>query len=255
MSSAEDPPLKFSYEPVADLNASLRQQLQGFPREPHLWVYALRAAAVGILRIWFRLYHRLEIHGRENLPLGKSFVLVANHQSHLDALCLSAAVPLRHLHRVFPAAAADYFFRGIARSAFASVVINALPFDRAKKGAESLSLCRHLLDTPGNILVLFPEGTRSTDGNLGRFRSGIGRLVEGTAFPVVPCYLDGAYRAYPKGAAWPKPRKLSLHIGSPRSYQNRGTGREAVQAICADLQACVAQLQPGSAERGVPPES
>jgi len=62
--------------------------------------------------------------GRENLPAAESFVLVANHSSHLDALCLVSALPLRKLHRVFPAAAADYFFKSLPRIWIAAAVVN-----------------------------------------------------------------------------------------------------------------------------------
>ena len=95
-------------------------------------------------------------------------------------------------------------------SAFTAVVINGLPFDRKVNGEESLAVCRKLLETPGNILILFPEGTRSETGDLSRFRSGIGRLVEGTDVPVIPCYLEGAFQALPKGAFVPRPTKLTL---------------------------------------------
>ena len=75
---------------------------------------------------------------------------MGNHTSHLDAPCLLASLPLRRLHRTFPAAAADYFFSSLPRSAFSAVFINALPFDREVKGAESLTVCGRLLEDPGN---------------------------------------------------------------------------------------------------------
>lgn len=226
---------KWDYEPAADLDQTLRERLRGFPREPHLWMYVVRTMAALVLRAWLKLYHRFEVHGRSNLPLGRSFIMVANHQSHLDTPCLTATIPLRWLHRVFPAAAADYFFNNTPRSAFSSIVINALPFDRETKGAESLAICRELLQNEGNILVIFPEGTRSSSDAVGRFRSGIGRLAEGTEFPVVPCFLKGAAEAFPKGAALPRPRKLVLHIGEPRSFGHLPPGRETVKQIAAEL--------------------
>ncbi len=232
----------WDYRPASDLDQGLSERLAGFPREPHLWMYVVRSIAALAIRLWLRLYHRMEIVGRDNLPLGQSFVLVANHQSHLDALMLTSGVPLRYLHRTFPAAAADYFFSSLPRSAFASVVINGLPFDRKTKGAESLAVCRQLLGNPGNVLIIFPEGTRSATGDLGRFRSGIGRLVEGTDIPVVPAYLAGAYEAFPKGALFPRPRKVILRIGEARSYGNLAAGRETVEHICADLSGAVRDL-------------
>lgn len=229
----------WEYEPAADLANSLAERLQGFPREPHLWIYLLRSVVALVIRGWLRIFHRLEVRGADRLPLGRSFVLVANHQSHLDTLCLTAAIPLRYLHRVFPAAAADYFFESVARSAFSSIVVNGLPFDRKAKGVESLAVCRRLLETEGNVLVIFPEGTRSPTGELGRFRSGIGRLVEGSDIPVLPCHLSGAFRALPKGAGFPRPAKLLLRIGQPKSYSELEPGRSTVRHICSDLREAV----------------
>lgn len=235
----------WKYEALSDLEKSPAERLRDFPREPHMWVYAARSIAALTIRAWLKLYHRFEIHGRENLPRAGSFVMVANHQSHLDAPSLLAAVPLRSLHRAFPAAAADYFFESLPRSAFSAIVINAMPFDRQAKGAESLDVCRALLANPGNILVLFPEGTRSTTGEVGRFRSGIGRLVAGTETPVVPCFLAGAHRAWPKGALLPRPRKLMLRIGAPRTYGALPAEQSGVRLVCADLQRAVEALGSG----------
>jgi len=239
----------WNYATAPDLNQSLAQRLRRFPRQPHLWMFVLRFLAALFLRGWLKVWHRFSVEGRENLPLGESFVLVANHQSHLDALCLKAGMPLGELHRTFPAAAADYFFASLPSSAFTAVVINGLPFDRKVDGEASLARCRELLQTPGNVLILFPEGTRSATGELGRFRSGIGRLIEGTDVPVVPCHLEGAFEAMPKGSRFPRPRKLRLRIGKARRFGKGLSGREAVTRICTELQAAVAGLQP-EAESG-----
>ena len=238
MSGAGD----WRYEPAPDLEQTLAERLRGFPREPDMLLYAARSLAALSVRGWLRLYHRFSIEGLEHLPREGSFVMIANHSSHLDAACLTAAVPLRRLHRTFPAAAADYFFCNFPRSLLSTIVVNALPFDRTVNGAESLEVCRRLLADGDNVLVLFPEGTRCLDGALGRFRSGIGRLVAGTEVPVVPCYLEGAYRAWPKGKVLPRPRRLTLRIGAPRRFAELENTREEVSAACATLRADVAAL-------------
>ena len=206
-------------------------------------IYTLRALLTVVLRLWLKTYHRLEIRGREHLPLDRSFVLICNHQSHLDALCLLSSMPLGHVHRAFPAAAADYFFSSLPRSFLTTVFVNGLPFDRRKKGRESLELCRQILARPRHVLILFPEGTRSATGELGRFRSGIGHLVAGTPTPVVPCYLDGALAAWPKGRAFPRPRKLRLTIGPPHSFEDVAPDdRQGIRDVTARLHGAVAAL-------------
>ena len=132
-------------------------------------------------------------------------MLVANHASHLDALSILAALPMGSLHRVFPAAAKDFFFVSPPRTAVAAVVVNALPFDRETNIRQSLSLCRQLLDNPGNVLLIFPEGTRSMTGELGEFKPGVGLLLAGVDLPVVPCYVAGAFEALAQGEAIPAP--------------------------------------------------
>jgi 1-acyl-sn-glycerol-3-phosphate acyltransferase len=230
------------YDTAEDLQQTLVERLQRFPREPDILVYSARMAAAVMVRGWLRAYHRLEIAGRENLPAEGSFVLVANHASHLDALSILAALPLRKLHRVFPAAAKDFFFVSIPRSLVAAVAVNALPFDRETHIRQSLSLCRQLLENPGNVLLLFPEGTRSTTGEMGPFKPGIGLLLAETPVPVVPCYLDGTYRALPKGSYIPRPRKVRLIIGPPRSYGHLKRGKETALHICQDLREAIAAL-------------
>ena len=232
----------WKYHPSPDIDSSMAETLRNFPREPTMFAYSVRSIAALILRVWMRLYHRMTVEGRENLPTSGSYVLVCNHTSHLDTMCLLYSVPLRQIHRTFPAAAADYFFSSLPRSAISAVLINALPFDRQLKGAESLTVCSELLKNDGNVLIIFPEGTRTTTGEMARFRSGIGRLVVGTDLPVVPCHLTGGTQAWPKGKAFPRPRQLRLRVGAPQTFEHLEKNSESVQHICSDLEERVAKL-------------
>lgn len=233
---------EWEYHPSPDIDETMSEHLRNFPRQPYMFMYAIRSIVAMLLRAWMRVYHRLRIDGRCNLPITGSYILVCNHTSHLDTLCMLCSVPLRQIHRTFPAAAADYFFSSLPRSAISAILINALPFDRKVRGAESLTVCSELLKNEGNVLIIFPEGTRTTTGEMGRFRSGIGRLVVGTDLAVVPCNLEGGTRAWPKGKTFPRPRKLSLRIGKPKRYSHLDKSSESVIAICADLQDAVAEL-------------
>ncbi len=235
----------WQYRPSPGIGTPVAESLRSFPREPGMLAYAIRSLAALLLRVWLRTYHRLGIEGRENLPKRGSYVLVCNHTSHLDALCLQCAVPLSRIHSCFPAAAADYFFSSLPRSAISAIVINALPFDRQANGGESLALCSEVLEKAGNILILFPEGTRTTTGSMGRFRSGIGRLAAGHDVDVLPCHLDGGIEAWPKGRLFPRPRRLRLRIGQTRNYGHLDRSPSSVRAVCADLEVRVAELGEG----------
>jgi len=230
------------YESARDLDQSLVERLKTFPREPDMTVYVLRSMAALVLRSWLRTYHRLTITGREHLPAEGSFVMVANHASHLDALCLLTALPLRRLHRAFPAAAQDYFFVSLPRIAAAAIVVNALPFGRRTHVAQSLDLCRRLMENPGNILIIFPEGTRSLQGEIGDFKPGIGALVAGTKIPVVPCRLVGAFEAWPKGRTLPRPRRVRLRIGAPLTFETLPAGRDSTREIASRLHQAVVEI-------------
>jgi 1-acyl-sn-glycerol-3-phosphate acyltransferase len=230
----------WSYQPTEDFDKGPIERLKSFPRHPDLLIYTLRLFTNLVMRAALKIWHRLEIVGE--LPHEGSFVIVANHSSHLDAAAILSAVPLKKVHRAFPAAAADYFFTNLPALAFSAIVVNAMPFDRKENPRQSLALCRQLLDAPGHILILFPEGTRTVDGSLGRFKPGIGFLIAGTEFPVVPCYLEGAYRAWPKGKWIPRPRKLRLIIGEPLTFRDRTPVKEDAVAIADALREKVTAL-------------
>ena len=233
---------KWRYDSVPDLDQTLVERLRRFPREPDMLVYGLRSIAALIIRAWLRAYHRFEIIGHEHLRTNRSFVMVANHSSHLDTLCLLAALPLRKLHRAFPAAAEDYFFRSVSRTWIAAVVVNALPFARQAHVRQSLSICSELLANQGNVLIIFPEGTRSRTGETQEFKSGIGALVAGRDITVLPCHLDGAFHAWPKGRRLPRPRRVRLIVGEPRNYSSRSADKIDISTIASELQRAVTEL-------------
>lgn len=230
------------YDPAVDLDQPMIERLRHFPRQPDMLVYGLRGAAAMLLRGWLRLYHRLTVLGRENLPLDRSFVMAANHASHLDALCLLSALPLGKLHCTFPAAAKDYFFTNTPRTLAAAILVNALPFDRRLNPRQSLSLCRQVLEGSGNILILFPEGTRSPTGEVGEFKAGVGLLLAGTNIPVVPCFLQGTQAAWPKGKWCPRPRRVRIVIGQPRNFVHLPRSKEAAARIGDALREAVLAL-------------
>ncbi len=239
---------RWRYTPANDLDQSIVERLRNFPREPDMLVYGMRSLVSLIIRAALRIYHRFEIVGAENLRREGSFVLVANHASHLDTVCLLAALPFRRLHRAFPAAAADYFFKSVPRTWIASIVVNALPFGRKAQTRQSLAICKELLANSGNVLIIFPEGTRSTSGVVQQFKPGIGALVAGCDVDVYPCHLEGAFAAWPKGHSLPRPRKVRLIIGAPRNFSDRAAGKTDISAIASELRTAVMKL-------GQPPDS
>jgi 1-acyl-sn-glycerol-3-phosphate acyltransferase len=151
---------------------------------------------------------------------------------------------LRALHRTYPLGARDYFAASDFRLAITTVIANVMLFDRDERGLLALKNCEQMLAEPGNVIVMFPEGTRSIDGRVARFRRGIGVLLVGTPHPVVPCHLDGTFRAWPKGALIPRPTRVRLAIGKARTYERVEPNETGVLDVCSDLRAAVLALAP-----------
>jgi 1-acyl-sn-glycerol-3-phosphate acyltransferase len=233
---------EWHYDPAEDRDPARIERLHSLVCEPDTLLRGTRTIAAVALRFWLHAYHRFRIVGRANLPLGRSFLLVANHASHLDTLCLLRALPLGRLHHAFPVAASDYFCVSAVRALLAKVVVNALPFDRHFAPWESLGVCADLLEMPGNVLIFFPEGTRSGHAEPGEFKPGVALLAAGRDIPIVPCHLSGTYAALPRGAWVPRPRTVRLNIGAPRLYTHLPATKASARQICRDLRAAVVAL-------------
>jgi 1-acyl-sn-glycerol-3-phosphate acyltransferase len=238
---------QWHFDPDLDCDRALIEQVQRLC-EPNFLVSGMRSLAAAVVRCWLSVYHWLTIVGRENLPTDRSFVLIANHSSHLDTLCLLSALPIRRLHRTYPAAAKDYFCVSLWRALLAKVVVNALPFERHFALGRSLSVCAQLLRRPGNILVFFPEGTRTGGMEPAEFKPGVALLAAGSDIPVVPCHLSGTHAAMPKGAWCPRPKAIRLTIGAPRVYAHLPATKESAKQICRELREAVILL--GQAQAG-----
>ena len=233
---------EWKLEPARDLGLPLKERVRSLRRESGLIESATHLFWWLTLRAYFRVYHRIEIRGRQNLPAQPPFACVGNHSSHLDALALGAALPGRWRDSVFPIAAGDTFFNTPAIAAFAAFVLNALPMWRHNCGSHSLQMLRDRLDGDRSIYVLFPEGTRARDGKLAAFKPGLGMLVAETSVPVVPCHLAGAFLALPPGRSVPRPRKICVRFGKPLSFASVPNDREGWRVVAEAAHTAVADL-------------
>jgi 1-acyl-sn-glycerol-3-phosphate acyltransferase len=228
---------------VADASSTGPLWSKRFTRQLH-WPpnLSLRAGFALGVRGYLAAYHRLEIIGRDRLPTGGPFVMVSNHASHLDAVCLRAALPLPRLDSSFTAVAEDYFFANPFRRAAAKVLANAVPFSRYVRIRGGLRHCRDLLGGVRATLIYFPEGTRSRDGQMGAFRPGIGALLAGSDLQVVPCAVHGSFDAWPKGCRLARPGRIRVVIGQARRYGSLPHGHQSHHFIAADLRSAVEAL-------------
>jgi 1-acyl-sn-glycerol-3-phosphate acyltransferase len=159
---------------------------------------------------------RVRVEGLDVLDTVRPPVLfVSNHSSHLDAPLVLCSLPREWAERTAVGAAADYFFDVWWRAASTALVFNAFPIERAGS-RKSTGTARQLVEEGWN-LVVFPEGTRSRDGWVQRFRHGAARLAVELELPIVPIAIRGSYSAMPRGAGWPRKGRfpISVRYGEP----------------------------------------
>lgn len=163
----------------------------------------------------------VEVYGRAHIPYhDPNIIVVANHSSHLDMGLIKYALgdfgkDIRAL------AAEDYFFNDPVRKTYFSQLTNLIPVTRSGNLEGSLVHADEALNR-GEMLLIFPEGTRSKDGKLQRFRRGMGYLAASHKVDILPIYLNGTHRALPKGKSIPSlaSRKLKVYIGEPLSTRD-----------------------------------
>jgi len=234
----------WQFKPAKDLGLSNTERLGSLRRESTLVETLLHHLWWGFVRVYLKVYHRFKVHGRENIPTEAPFIIVANHASHLDVLTLAASCPSRLRDRIFPIAAGDTFFEKVPVAAFAAYALNALPLWRKDCDPADLQEMRRRLTDEPCAYVLFPEGTRTRTGEMGIFKRGIGSFVASTLVPVVPCYLQGAFEAFPSNKKFPRPRKLILTIGPSLRFPATANDKDGWTEIAGKIEAAVRALKP-----------
>lgn len=153
----------------------------------------------------------LTVSGRWNTTGG--CVVVANHSSHADTAVLLAALP--PTTRPVFGAAADYWFDVPVRRFVATSLAGILPVRRSGDGtyAALLAAAGPALKA-GRTVVIYPEGTRSTDGTVGEFRSGAIRLARDCDVPIVPIAITGTADVLPKDGRY-SPAPMHVQVGAP----------------------------------------
>jgi 1-acyl-sn-glycerol-3-phosphate acyltransferase len=156
--------------------------------------------------------------GLDNIPKEGAVVLASNHLSFIDSIFL----PLVVGRRVVFLAKSEYFtgkgLKGWATKLFFQAT-GQLPIDRSGGKASEASLITGLrVLGEGRVLGIYPEGTRSPDGNLYRGRTGVARMVLEAGVPVIPVAMIGTEKVMPIGTRLPKVRRIGIIIGEPIDF-------------------------------------
>jgi len=163
-----------------------------------------RTSLVGYLG----LFHRFRAYGRELLPKDGGLLIVSNHQSFLDIPAIAVATP-RHVAFVARATLARSRFLDWLMRESGCVLIRPNTPDRAALEG----MIAHL--QAGDCVGVFPEGTRTPDGKLGVFRAGAVVAARRARVPIVPACIRGAFEAWPRSQALPRPRRITVRFGAP----------------------------------------
>ena len=178
---------------------------EGLFKQPLYWL------SRGFVYFCLLLKYRLRVSGREHVPAKGGAVIAANHCSYLDPPVMAGCSNRRIVHFM---ARDTLFSNPVARWFFPRVGVIAL--DRTKGDLGALKKAIATLKE-GRVIGLFPEGTRSPDGQMREAKGGIGFLIAKGDVPVVPLYISGTFAAFPKGADKLRPGRLVARFGPPIS--------------------------------------
>jgi long-chain acyl-CoA synthetase len=201
-----------------------------------------------------RLVPGFRVSGREHLPAAGPFLICPNHEAYLDAFFLAAALPFGLFRQVFFVGASEYFETRVM--GWLARALNIVPVDpdanlvnAMRAGAAGLRL--------GKVLILFPEGERTIDGEIKAFRKGAAILSSHLDVPMVPASIDGLYEVWPRGRAFDWRRLLpgrsepvTLRFGAPirATPGDYASGTEALRREVSRLkdEGSVSRFAPGT---------
>lgn len=161
-----------------------------------------------VLWVIFKLYNRLEVYGVENIPQDGGVIIAPNHTSYLDPLIIGSCFP-KATHsfgkeELFRVPVLGWFIRRIY----------AIPLKRGGVDREAMRKAVELLKK-GEALLLFPEGTRSSDGVLLPAKPGISMLAYQAKAAIIPVYISGSNRALSRSSSMLRPVKIKVYYGEP----------------------------------------
>jgi 1-acyl-sn-glycerol-3-phosphate acyltransferase len=197
-------------------------------------------------RLLFAVYFRWKVYDQERVPLEGSVILAANHTSYLDPPLVGVAVP-----RVINYLGRDTLFRfpgmpWLLRS------WHVVPVDPTGGGSSGLKIILDRLHA-GAAIVLFPEGTRSRDGNPQPPRSGIGLTVIKSTAPLIPVRIFGTFEAYGRHLILPRPKPIAVKYGKPMMFEalraeaavcGKPRLKEIYQQVASEVMAEIMKLEP-----------
>lgn len=168
-----------------------------------LWYDTLRVVS----RIGSVTLFRIRCYGREHIPAAGGVIVLSNHQSHLDPVLVGLAID-RRLNFL----ARQSLFR-FAPLRWLIHSLDAIPIDRDGSGLSGLKETLRRLKREEMVLI-FPEGTRTPDGELHRLKPGFIPVARRSGVPLLPVAIEGAYDAWPRSRGYPRPATITICFGA-----------------------------------------
>lgn len=180
-----------------------------------MWYYAFKYVFLGPI---LRVLGRPTVEGLENIPARGPAILASNHLAVMDSFFL----PLMCPRRIYFLAKAEYFTGRGLKGAFQRwfyTAVGQIPIDRsgAEAAAGALTAASRQLEK-GELMGMYPEGTRSPDGRLYKGKTGLARIALETGVPVIPIAMIGTDKFNPPGTVLPRPTRVVVKIGKPLNF-------------------------------------
>ena len=173
-------------------------------------------------RNFLRIIIGLKYFNNDSLRNIKQFILIANHNSHMDTMAIMSAIPYRFIHKVHPIAARDFFGKNLFQKILMRYLVNAtlIRRDREDNTRDPINDMDKMLKKKRS-LILFPEGSRGIPGKMGNFKTGLGHLVQkNPKIDVIPVYLENIYKTLPKGKKMILPYNCSIKFGKSIKFNS-----------------------------------
>ncbi|MGY8932284.1 MAG: lysophospholipid acyltransferase family protein [Flavobacteriales bacterium] len=173
-------------------------------------------------RNFLRLFIGLKYYNNKTLKNKKQFILIANHNSHMDTMAIMSAIPSRYIHRVHPIAARDFFGGSLFKKILMRYLVNAILIKRDRTDPENDPIdSMDKMLKKSRSLILYPEGSRGIPGVMSNFKKGLGYLIQRNPdVDVIPVYLDNVYKTLPKGKKIILPYNCSINFGEPIKFNS-----------------------------------
>ncbi len=187
-----------------------------------------------LCRIFCVVLFGVRVRGQHWFPRHGGVLLVSNHQSHLDPILVGISCD-----RQLSSLARDSLFRiPVVRTLI--TWLDAIPLDREGVGLSGLKETLRRLKR-GDVVLVFPEGTRTPDGRLGPLKPGFCALARRTGVPILPMAVAGAFEAWPRWRAWPRPATIHVQYDRPLSPDEIATWDDS--QLVAEVQSRLAACQ------------